>query len=225
MSDDADSENADRQLGGRPRDGITTRRALLGSSAVAAASLALQPGQWWHQSRSTRVATRPLALVYRGRASSPGIPADTAKFLRTCSQRFRVVFCGPNPGDLPVNAATLARAALYVQPGGGNDFTAAWKSVKTYTGPLREFIHDGGRYLGICMGGYLAGSGPGYNLLPGNCDDYTQTRGAEVKTPSSPSVGRHRTVAPSGRSSTRTARTSGSIAEPKREYSPAIPMA
>jgi glutamine amidotransferase-like uncharacterized protein len=41
-----------------------------------------------------------------------------------------------------------------VQPGGGNDFTAAWQSVKTYTGPLREFIHDGGRYLGICMGGY-----------------------------------------------------------------------
>lgn len=32
------------------------------------------------------------------------------------------------------------------------------------------------------MGGYLAGSGPGYNLLRGNCDDYTRTRGAEVKT-------------------------------------------
>lgn len=127
---------------------------------------------------------RPLALVYRGRASSPGIPADTASFLQTCSQRFRVEFCGPNPGDLPVNAATLARASLYVQPGGGNDFGAAWQSVKTYTGPLRDFIHNGGRYLGICMGGYLAGSGPGYNLLPGNCDDYTQTRGAEVKTAS-----------------------------------------
>jgi glutamine amidotransferase-like uncharacterized protein len=82
---------------------------------------------------------------------------------------------------LPVNAATLARAALYVQPGGGDDFIAAWKSVRTYTGPLREFIHNGGRYLGICMGGYLAGAGPGYNLLSGNCDDYTQTRDAEVK--------------------------------------------
>ena len=59
---------------------------------------------------------------------------------------------------------------------------AAWNSVKTYAGPLREFIHNGGRYLGICMGGYLAGSGPGYDLLPGNCDDYTLTRGAEVDT-------------------------------------------
>jgi glutamine amidotransferase-like uncharacterized protein len=67
-----------------------------------------------------------------------------------------------------------------VQPGGGNDFHAAWHSVKAFTGPLREFILNGGRYLGICMGGYLAGSGPGYNLLPGNCNDYTRTRGAEV---------------------------------------------
>jgi hypothetical protein len=31
------------------------------------------------------------------------------------------------------------------------------------------------------MGGYLAGSGPGYDLLPGNCDDYTKTRGAAVR--------------------------------------------
>lgn len=182
MSDYTDRENAESQLGGHVLEGITTRRGLLGSSAVAAAGLAFQPGHWWRQSRSTRVTKRPLALVYRGRASSAGIPADTAKFLRTCSQRFRVEFCGPNLWDLPLNAATLARSALYVQPGGGNDFAAAWNSVKTYTGPLREFIHNGGRYLGICMGGYLAGAGPGYNLLPGNCYDYTQTRGAEIKT-------------------------------------------
>jgi len=121
-----------------------------------------------------------LALVYRGPASSPGIPADTATFLRTCSQRFRVAFCGPRSGDLPVNSATLARASLYVQPGGGDDFAAAWESVKTYRGAVRDYIHGGGRYLGLCMGGYLSGSDPGFGLLPGNCDDYTQTRGAEV---------------------------------------------
>jgi glutamine amidotransferase-like uncharacterized protein len=67
-----------------------------------------------------------------------------------------------------------------VQPGGGDDFAAAWRSVKHYTQPLREFVRKGGHYLGICMGGYLAGSGPGYDLLPGNCNDYTGTRGAQV---------------------------------------------
>jgi glutamine amidotransferase-like uncharacterized protein len=181
MIDDADGQNTETRLEEVGR-GRLTRRALLGSSAAAVACLAAQPWQLWQQSGSVRATARPLALVYRGRASSPGIPADTARFLRTCAQRFRVEFCGPNPEDLPVSAATLARASLYVQPGGGDDFVAAWQSVKRYTGRLREFIHNGGRYLGICMGGYLAGSGPGYNLLPGTCDDYTKTRGAEIKT-------------------------------------------
>jgi glutamine amidotransferase-like uncharacterized protein len=155
-----------------------TRRDLLASSAAAGSALALAPWSPWHPSQSTAAGARPLALVYRGPASSPGIPADTASFLRTCSQRFRVEYCGPR--DQPVDAATLAKTSLFVQPGGGNDFVGAWRSVKTYAGPLREFIRNGGRYLGICMGGYLAGSGPGFNLLPGNCDDYTKTRGAEV---------------------------------------------
>ena len=227
MTDDADSQNAGAQLTGGGRERVT-RRALLGSSAAAAACLAVQPWQLWQQSRAARGTVRPLALVYRGRASSPGIPADTARFLRTCSQSFRVEFCGPNHGDLAVNAATLARASLYVQPGGGNDFTAAWQSVKTYTGPLREFIHKGGRYLGICMGGYLAGSGRDMT-----CSRVTVTtthrHGAPSstprKTPSSASGGRRRTVARSGRSSTRTARTSGSTATPVRESSPGIPTA
>lgn len=156
---------------------LTTRRAFLASSAATASGLAVQPWTW---ARAMPASARPLALVYRGPASSQGIPADTATFLRTCLQHFRVEFCGPHRNDLPINAATLARASLYVQPGGGDDFVGAWRSVKSYAGALREYVLGGGRYLGICMGGYLAGSGPGFNLVPGNCDDYTSTRGAEV---------------------------------------------
>ena len=159
-----------------------TRRGLLSCTASAALTAALAPRSGWHPVRATPAGEQPLALIYRGPASSPGIPADTAAFLRTCSQHFRVEFCGPHPGDLPVEAGTLARAALFVQPGGGDDFAAAWDAVRSYGGPLRRFIHDGGRYLGICMGGYLAGSGPGFDLLPGNCDDYTKTRLAAVRT-------------------------------------------
>jgi glutamine amidotransferase-like uncharacterized protein len=158
-----------------------TRRAFLASSAVAASSVVLPAATRPHRARSARAPARPLALVYRSPASSPGLPADTATFLRGCSQRFRVEFCGPRPGDVPVTAATLARAALYVQPAGGDDLRAAWQSVRAYAGPIRDCVHRGGRYLGICMGGYLAGSRPGYNLLAGNCDDYTQTHGAEVR--------------------------------------------
>jgi glutamine amidotransferase-like uncharacterized protein len=118
--------------------------------------------------------------VYRGPASSPGIPEDTAALLRTCSPRLRIAYCGPRRGDRAIDAATLATASLFVQPGGGDDFVAAWKSVRQHAPALRDFVRGGGRYLGICMGGYLAGSDPGYDLLPGNCDDYTRSRGAEV---------------------------------------------
>jgi len=155
------------------------RRSFLTRALTAGAVLSVDAVPWLTRARPASAAS-PLALVYRGPASSPGIPDDTATFLATCPQRFRVAFCGPGRHDLPVESSTLAKAALFVQPGGGNDFTAAWESVRSYTHPLRDFISAGGHYLGICMGGYLAGSGPGYGLLPGNCDDYTQTRGAEV---------------------------------------------
>jgi glutamine amidotransferase-like uncharacterized protein len=156
------------------------RRSFLTRGLAAAAAFGVDAAGWLSADRSAAATRSPLALIYRGPASSPGIPHDTAAFLRTCAQRFRVAYCGPMRGDLPIDRSTLAMASLFVQPGGGNDFKAAWESVRPYTHPLREFIRGGGHYLGICMGGYLAGSGPGYDLLPGNCDDYTQTRGAEV---------------------------------------------
>ena len=161
---------------------MITRRSFLHRAALggAAAAFGVDAIGWPAAGRSAPAGDSPLALVYRGPASSPGIPEDTATFLRTCSQRFRVAFCGPDHHDLPVDHVTLARASLYVQPGGGNDFGRAWESVKPYTEPLRRFLRDGGHYLGLCMGGYLAGAGPGYDLLPGNCNDYTQTPGAQV---------------------------------------------
>ncbi len=179
-SDTGDTRDAMGEDDGPVRHLVTTRRAFLATGVVAVSGIALGAGGVWDRARPG--SSSPLALVYRGPAASPGIPEDTAAFLRTCPQRFRVEFCGPRAGDLRVDATTLARAALYVQPGGGQDFAGAWNAVKGDAGPLRAFVRAGGRYLGICMGGYLAGSGPGFDLLPGNCGDYADTRGAEVDT-------------------------------------------
>ncbi len=161
---------------------MLSRRSFLARAVYASgvAALGVDWVGWRDPVRSPSAGRSPLALVYRGPASSPGIPADTARFLRTCPQRFRIEYCGPRRHDLAINHTTLAAASLFVQPGGGNDFNAAWESVRPYTDDLREFLRAGGHYLGICMGGYLAGSGPGYDLLPGNCNDYAQTRGAQV---------------------------------------------
>jgi glutamine amidotransferase-like uncharacterized protein len=45
---------------------------------------------------------------------------------------------------------------------------------------IRTFVRGGGRYLGICLGAYLAGATPGFALLPGDTDQYIASRGTTV---------------------------------------------
>ena len=137
MSHDSDA-HAGGEDGGDGGHLITTRRAFLVTGIVAASGIALGAGGVWDPARSG--SSRPLALVYRGPAASPGIPEDTAAFLRTCAQRFRVAFCGPGRGDLPVDAATLARAALYVQPGGPGQRTVMTASSAPCTSAPRVSV-------------------------------------------------------------------------------------
>jgi glutamine amidotransferase-like uncharacterized protein len=83
---------------------------------------------------------------------------------------------------VPVSAASLSRAEVYVQAGGPDDVDGAWEEVRGSAPALREWVRGGGRYLGFCMGGYLAGRDPGFGLLPGDTDAYTASRGASVRS-------------------------------------------
>ncbi|OLM18466.1 MULTISPECIES: BPL-N domain-containing protein [unclassified Pseudonocardia] len=121
---------------------------------------------------------RPLALVYRGRASVPGCPESVAALLASSRHGFDVRFVGRRE-DLPLTAETLAGAALYAQPGGGT-LDAAWRRMRSARGPVRGFVAGGGRYLGFCLGGYLAGATPGFGLLPGDTDRWIGRPGATV---------------------------------------------
>jgi glutamine amidotransferase-like uncharacterized protein len=121
---------------------------------------------------------RPLALVYRGPAASPGCPKSVAALLRNSPARFRTRFCGPHE-HVPLSAATLSSAVVYAQPG-GTDLPPAWHHMRPYADPIRRFVHGGGTYLGFCLGGYLAGRDPGFGLLPGDSHEYIQSRGAEI---------------------------------------------
>lgn len=130
---------------------------------------------------------RPLALVYRGPASSPGIPEATADLLSASPLHFRTVYCGPRE-RATLSRRTLAGAALYAQPGGGNDLGRAWQDVRRSAELIRDFVRRGGHYLGICMGGYLAGQEPGFDLLPGNSGGYVGSPGSTVHTRSDTTV-------------------------------------
>ncbi|MFC4604602.1 BPL-N domain-containing protein [Rhodococcus kronopolitis] len=151
---------------------LTRRGLLLGVGAVAlgggAAAFALQP----------RTDDRPVALVYRGKAACQGCAESVAQLLETAPTPFRAVYCGPGE-DVELTAEALAGAAVYAQPGGG-EVGPAWRRMRAHADDVRAFVHGGGNYLGFCLGAYLAGTGPGFGLIPEQVNRYMDTEGSEV---------------------------------------------
>lgn len=122
---------------------------------------------------------RPLALVYRGPASEPaGCAEAVAELLESSRYGFDVRHVGPREA-LPLTADTLAAAAVYAQPGGGT-LRAGWRAMRRDRDAVRDYVGGGGRYLGFCLGGYLAGATPGFGLLPGDTDRWIDSDGASV---------------------------------------------
>ena len=128
-----------------------------------------------------RSVTRPLALVYRGPAGGQGCSEAVAEMLASSQWHFDVQYVGPNE-RLALSAAALQTATLYAQPGGSGELTQAYQYVKQHAREIRSYVSTCGRYLGICMGGYLAGRTPGFQLLPGDTDQFISSRGASVRT-------------------------------------------
>lgn len=131
--------------------------------------------------RTERAGTHPLALVYRGPAGCDGCSEAVARLLQSSQWGFDVKYVGPNE-PLKLKAATLKSAVLYAQPGGGQSLSRAYRWLKNSASDIRNFVNTGGLYLGICMGGYLAGATPGFHLLPGDTDEFITSRGAGVRT-------------------------------------------
>ncbi|MFF5227962.1 BPL-N domain-containing protein [Dactylosporangium sp. NPDC000521] len=122
---------------------------------------------------------RPLALVYRGPAACAGCSEAVAALLRGTPSGFRTEFCGPGE-ERALSADSLAGAAVYAQPGGG-DVRQAWRRLRGHAEDVRDFVHGGGNYLGFCLGAYLAGADPGFGLLIGvGVEGYIYSAGATV---------------------------------------------
>jgi glutamine amidotransferase-like uncharacterized protein len=121
----------------------------------------------------------PLALVYRGPAARPdGCAEAVARLLHRDPHGFDVRYVGPGQ-ELPLVPEVLARAVVYAQPGGGR-LRPAYRRMRRHRGAIRDFVADGGVYLGFCLGGYLAGATPGFALLPGDTDQYVTSPAATV---------------------------------------------
>jgi len=132
------------------------------------------------------------ALVYSGISSidSNGTDCAIPVYNLLLNKGYIVNYCGSgldtngklyndNIKRIPLTLENLKNVSLYVQPGGGDDIVAAWNDVKSYSNIIKQYISEGGKYLGICMGGFLAGgndtnNNPGYSLLtPGDSNDFS----------------------------------------------------
>ncbi|KAG6048928.1 hypothetical protein E4U17_006979 [Claviceps sp. LM77 group G4] len=108
--------------------------------------------------------SQPRALVYRGQSACKGCSEAVARLLEKSPQNFAVTYVGRDEDD-QISAELLSQAAVYAQPG-GPDLDQAYKELQPHEAQLRTFVKNGGRYLGFCLGAFLAGSTPGFRLLP-----------------------------------------------------------
>ncbi len=93
-------------------------------------------------------------LIYDGPGACTGCPQEIRALVERAGYSARLV----KPNE--INARRLAAAALYIQPGGDNTM-----QVRRAVGPqglaaIKNYVHDGGKFLGICLGGALGSTGP-----------------------------------------------------------------
>lgn len=134
--------------------------------------------KWTPGRNKLRRSTRPRALVYRGPASAPGCPESVAELLASSPWKFDVAFTGPRE-RVQITPDTLRTAAVYAQPG-GDDLDDAFRHLSRHTSDIQDYVRSGGRYLGFCLGGYLAGHTPGFDLFPGDADQYIASESVEI---------------------------------------------
>ena len=119
--------------------------------------------------------------VYRGPAGCDDCSETVRTAIERLDPRYRVDFIGPQE-SVDITPATLRRYALYVQPGGGQDIPAALESLgDARVAALRDYVAAGGRYLGLCMGAYLADAN-NLALIPEELDSEVGRPGFPITT-------------------------------------------
>lgn len=119
--------------------------------------------------------------VYRGPASCEDCSETLKAAIERLSPRYRVDFVGKDE-RIDITPATLSGYDVYAQPGGGQDIPGALASLgDSRIDAIHDYVAHGGRYLGICMGAYLA-SASGLGLIPHELDSEVGRPGFPVTT-------------------------------------------
>jgi glutamine amidotransferase-like uncharacterized protein len=115
--------------------------------------------------RSNHTTTPPLRImIYRGANSTDQCPESVARLFKRTFPKVAITYAGPSE-KVQINADSLSRVDVFAQPG-GPDVDDAMEEANAYAPALRSFVENGGRYVGFCLGAYMAGHDPGFGLIP-----------------------------------------------------------
>lgn len=126
---------------------------------------------------------RPVVRVYRGGAARTRDSFGNSYYLSHeylveilshPSLGYDVRSIGENEVD-KITAATMENVDLYIQPGGPT-IPVGWPYMAPHKDLIRQYVEDGGKYLGVCLGAYFFRNfypGQSFDLLPAGNYAYT----------------------------------------------------
>ena len=128
--------------------------------------------------------------IYRGPAACEDCAEAMARSISKLGSRYQVTFVGPGEWR-DVTPSTLRHFQVYIQPGGGQDIDAALASLgSNRVGAIRQFVAQGGGYVGVCMGAYLADAS-NIGLIDDHLDSEVGRPGFSVRTTADSAVPVH----------------------------------
>ncbi len=130
--------------------GIKRLCSFFFNSLVMASSIGYAPATYSNE-------TKPVSIaVYRGEAGCEGCSEMVVKSLINTGLNLSVSYIGENE-MLKLNSRNLDKFDLYIQPGGGQNISAAYNALGDEGAEaIRNFVRSGKGFLGLCMGAYLA---------------------------------------------------------------------
>lgn len=125
-------------------------------------------------------------LIYRGAGTCEGCPEAIGAVVSKLGYKIHYIKSGE------LTAKNFQNAIMYVQPGGSDRVLDTLEALSNEEiKNLQTFIHNGGKYLGVCAGGYLAGikteddNGqlvPAFGLIPSVVEEELKTDDPKVVT-------------------------------------------
>ena len=120
---------------------------------------------------SSSPSSQPIALVYHDASTDCCAQALATMIQNDTKWHFKVLLVGPSERTSVQAGLAMPNAKIFAEPGATGDDTTSLAAQKGNIPAIQNFVKNGGRFLGVCMGGYLAGKDE-FGLFPVPANEY-----------------------------------------------------